>query len=252
MHADPVGPRRTCVSGRRCGQSGRVLRTTCRSAGPLRARGWKAGLRRASRPRGWRNLDGIEREGSVRRPHQSTGTRARPRPRARAGCSWSTRWASRPPQARRRVERACARALLRPSTCSPPTARDLARAAAGRPPRNPAASIRASMWSATATPTTRAPARSRRIEEMLRRARSRRGPREAGVGPRRRCSGAHPDPSNSLENPCVHRSEYGTRSSTVLAVGPDRRTWRYADGAPCETKYDDFSRLLDDLPQAVT
>jgi uncharacterized protein with NRDE domain len=64
--------------------------------------------------------------------------------------------------------------------------------------------------------------------------------------------GSHPDGSNSLENPCVHTSEYGTRSSTVLAVGPERRTWRYADGAPCETKYDDFSRLLDDLPQAVT
>ena len=63
---------------------------------------------------------------------------------------------------------------------------------------------------------------------------------------------AHPDGSNSLENPCVHTATYGTRSSTVLAVGPERRTWRYADGAPCETKYDDFSRLLDALPQAVT
>lgn len=64
--------------------------------------------------------------------------------------------------------------------------------------------------------------------------------------------GAHPDGSNSLENPCVHTAEYGTRSSTVLAVGPERQTWRYADGAPCETRYQNFSRLLDDLPQAVT
>ena len=63
---------------------------------------------------------------------------------------------------------------------------------------------------------------------------------------------AHPAGSNSLENPCVHTAEYGTRSSTVLAVGPERRTWRYTDGAPCETKLDDFSCLLDDLPQAVT
>ena len=64
--------------------------------------------------------------------------------------------------------------------------------------------------------------------------------------------GAHPEPSNLLENPCVHGSEYGTRSSSVVAVGPERRAWRYADGAPCETKYADVSRLLDDLPQAVT
>lgn len=63
---------------------------------------------------------------------------------------------------------------------------------------------------------------------------------------------AHPDGSNSLENPCVHTSDYGTRSSTVLAVGPERRTWRYADGAPCENRYQDFSRLLEDIPQAVT
>jgi uncharacterized protein with NRDE domain len=64
--------------------------------------------------------------------------------------------------------------------------------------------------------------------------------------------GAHPDGSNSLENPCVHTTGYGTRSSTVLAVGPERRMWRYADGAPCETRYQNFSRLLDELPQAVT
>jgi uncharacterized protein with NRDE domain len=64
--------------------------------------------------------------------------------------------------------------------------------------------------------------------------------------------GAHPEPSNSLENPCVHSSEYGTRSSTVLAVGARQRCWQYAGGAPCETKYRDYSRLLDELPRAVT
>lgn len=67
-----------------------------------------------------------------------------------------------------------------------------------------------------------------------------------------RLLGAHPHGSNPLENPCVHTAEYGTRSSTVLAVGPRHRTWRYADGAPCETRYHDFSRLLEDLPRAVT
>lgn len=64
--------------------------------------------------------------------------------------------------------------------------------------------------------------------------------------------GAHPEPSNSQENPCVHGAEYGTRSSTVLAVGARQRSWHYAGGAPCETKYRDYSRLLEDLPQAVT
>ncbi len=91
----------------------------------------------------------------------------------------------------------------------------------------------------------------RRIEQMLRTL-DPAGGLEVLVAGLAQVLGAHPDPSNSLENPCVHTVEYGTRSSTVLAVGPGKRTWRYAAGAPCETKYDDFSRLLDDLPQAVT
>lgn len=91
----------------------------------------------------------------------------------------------------------------------------------------------------------------RRIEQMLR-SLDRADGLEALVGGLAQVLGAHPDSSNSLENPCVHTAEYGTRSSTVLAVGPGQRTWRFADGAPCETKYQDFSRLLDDLPQAVT
>ena len=62
-----------------------------------------------------------------------------------------------------------------------------------------------------------------------------------------RVLGAHPDPSNSFENPCVHTAEYGTRSSSVLLAGPGRRAYWYADGAPCETKYRDFTALLDDL-----
>jgi uncharacterized protein with NRDE domain len=64
--------------------------------------------------------------------------------------------------------------------------------------------------------------------------------------------GGHPIPSNPLENPCVHTAEYGTRSSTVLALGAARRVWRFSDGAPCETKYRDFSSLLDALAQAKT
>jgi uncharacterized protein with NRDE domain len=91
----------------------------------------------------------------------------------------------------------------------------------------------------------------RRIETLLRALDATSGLEQLVAG-LVRVLGSHPDGSNSLENPCVHTAEYGTRSSTVLAVGPERRAWLYADGAPCETKYDDFSRLLDDLPQAVT
>ncbi|MFB6142307.1 MAG: NRDE family protein [Halorientalis sp.] len=36
---------------------------------------------------------------------------------------------------------------------------------------------------------------------------------------------------------CVHRDGFGTRSSSLLALGPDRRTYRFADGPPCETDY---------------
>jgi hypothetical protein len=62
--------------------------------------------------------------------------------------------------------------------------------------------------------------------------------------------GSHPNPSNPLENPCVHTHEYGTRSSTVLALGPRRWHWWHAEGAPCETKYGNFTRLLDQLRES--
>ena len=62
-----------------------------------------------------------------------------------------------------------------------------------------------------------------------------------------RVLGAHPTSSNPLENPCVHTAEYGTRSSSVLMLGASRDSYWYADGAPCETKYRDFTVLLDDL-----
>ncbi|HKC52726.1 MAG TPA: NRDE family protein [Myxococcota bacterium] len=62
-----------------------------------------------------------------------------------------------------------------------------------------------------------------------------------------RLLGAHPAGSNPLENPCVHTSEYGTRSSSVLMLGAAQHSYWFADGAPCETKYRDFTVLLDDL-----
>ncbi|MFI5314634.1 MAG: NRDE family protein [Myxococcota bacterium] len=63
--------------------------------------------------------------------------------------------------------------------------------------------------------------------------------------------GAHPAGSNPFENPCVHSAEYGTRSSSVLLLGPSHSGYWYADGAPCETKYRDFSVLLGDLRAPV-
>lgn len=62
-----------------------------------------------------------------------------------------------------------------------------------------------------------------------------------------RVLGAHLAGSNPLENPCVHTADSGTRSSSVLMLGASERSYWYADGAPCETKYRDFTVLLDDL-----
>jgi len=44
--------------------------------------------------------------------------------------------------------------------------------------------------------------------------------------------------SQHIENLCVHRGPYGTRSSTVIAL-PAGAPWRYwhAPGAPCQTAY---------------
>ncbi len=61
--------------------------------------------------------------------------------------------------------------------------------------------------------------------------------------------GSH-ETANPLENACVHREGYGTRSSSVLAVGEGRSAYRYADGSPCNTRYEDINRLLDELRQA--
>jgi len=63
--------------------------------------------------------------------------------------------------------------------------------------------------------------------------------------------GMHGEPDAPLDHVCVHApaSGYGTRSSAILALG--ERRWRYwhADGAPCETKYRNYTTLLDELRQ---
>jgi uncharacterized protein with NRDE domain len=54
------------------------------------------------------------------------------------------------------------------------------------------------------------------------------------------------------ETICMHRPQdnYGTVSSTILALGSEFRhsVYRYVDGSPCETSYDEFSFLLQEAP----
>jgi uncharacterized protein with NRDE domain len=51
---------------------------------------------------------------------------------------------------------------------------------------------------------------------------------------------------------CMHRPQrnYGTRSSTILALTPDFQgsVYRYADGQPCRTPYKEHSHLLSAVP----
>ncbi len=53
-----------------------------------------------------------------------------------------------------------------------------------------------------------------------------------------------PDP---VASPCVHWDHYGTRSSTLLELGPDNGILRHASGAPCTVPYEDLSPLLHQL-----
>jgi len=37
---------------------------------------------------------------------------------------------------------------------------------------------------------------------------------------------------------CVHRDHFGTRSSSLVTIGREGTSYRYADGPPCETAYE--------------
>jgi uncharacterized protein with NRDE domain len=50
-----------------------------------------------------------------------------------------------------------------------------------------------------------------------------------------------------LSGVCVHTAGYGTRSSAILSIGGDRWRYWFADGPPCEAKYQNLTTLLDDL-----
>ena len=64
-------------------------------------------------------------------------------------------------------------------------------------------------------------------------------------------------PRGPLDALCVHTPAYGTRSQTLLQVGEggledSRSVFRYAEGAPCETPYEEFTPLLRDLGRSAS
>jgi uncharacterized protein with NRDE domain len=61
-------------------------------------------------------------------------------------------------------------------------------------------------------------------------------------------------PRGPLDALCVHTPSYGTRSSCLLQLADggledSHSVFRFADGAPCEESYEDFTPLLRDLGQ---
>jgi uncharacterized protein with NRDE domain len=63
------------------------------------------------------------------------------------------------------------------------------------------------------------------------------------------CRDHEPGARGALDAVCVHTERYGTRSSALLRLAEDglrdsRSVFRFADGAPCEHGYDDFTFLL--------
>jgi uncharacterized protein with NRDE domain len=63
---------------------------------------------------------------------------------------------------------------------------------------------------------------------------------------------AHRD-DDPLASACVHAQSYGTRSSALLAIADCEAdsVLRYADGAPCQNEYDDFTPLLHELARGA-
>ncbi len=60
---------------------------------------------------------------------------------------------------------------------------------------------------------------------------------------------AHTRADGRLGETCIHTEAYGTRSSTLLTQGSAGPLLHFADGAPCETPYEDLTPLLHDLGQ---
>ncbi|MDJ0864876.1 MAG: NRDE family protein [Myxococcota bacterium] len=71
---------------------------------------------------------------------------------------------------------------------------------------------------------------------------------EAGLAQLCRAHEEGPDP---LASTCVHTGRgYGTRSSTLLRLGPAGDLLRHSDGPPCTHEYQDFTPLLSELDLA--
>lgn len=64
--------------------------------------------------------------------------------------------------------------------------------------------------------------------------------------------GRHAGTTRPLDETCIHTPVYGTRSSTLLALGAHERddALRFSDGPPCSTPYVDFTHLLRELGRA--
>jgi uncharacterized protein with NRDE domain len=60
-------------------------------------------------------------------------------------------------------------------------------------------------------------------------------------------------PGDPLGSACVHTERYGTRSSALLALAEreHERCFHFADGAPCESEYGDFTPLLHELARGA-
>jgi len=93
-----------------------------------------------------------------------------------------------------------------------------------------------------------------KIDRLMRRAeRAARAEPEAVLDELAAICRAHDGSDGPLSDTCIHvgddASGYGTRSSTLLWLGEPglRSEWRFADGPPCETVYEDRSRLLHEL-----
>jgi uncharacterized protein with NRDE domain len=54
---------------------------------------------------------------------------------------------------------------------------------------------------------------------------------------------------NPLDDTCIHAGPYGTRSSTLIRRGSRREAnaFRFAEGPPCHTEYNDLTALLTQL-----
>lgn len=62
------------------------------------------------------------------------------------------------------------------------------------------------------------------------------------------CRG-HEHTGRPREDACIHLDGYGTRSSMLLRMAEDASedVWRWAEGAPCSTPYEDVTDLLHEL-----